>query len=135
MTISFKDDNYMILYAFEKVISFARKDQVIFVAQTVWRLASISKLQRGLIDPIANLANQSAIIVRGVSTTPQDTQEELPYNTSSIHTHPDRVRQLEDSVDQTSAKERRADKVLDSAELFLKHSTREWEKYIRDPLH
>jgi len=62
MTITFKDDKDVIVYALEKVISYARGTQQIFVAQCVWWLASIIGLEQGLITYIDNI--QSRIKVR-----------------------------------------------------------------------
>jgi len=54
MTITFKNDNNVIVYAFEKVISYAKRTQQIFVAQCVWWLASIIGLEPELIVYIDN---------------------------------------------------------------------------------
>jgi len=55
MTLSFDDDNDIIVYALEKIISYARRTQHIFVAQCVWWLAAIIGLEQGLIIHIDNL--------------------------------------------------------------------------------
>jgi hypothetical protein len=47
MTITFENDNDVIIYALEKIISYARRTQQIFVAQCVWWLASIIGLEQG----------------------------------------------------------------------------------------
>jgi len=86
MTITFKDDKDVIVYALEKVISYARGTQQIFVAQCVWWLASIIGLEQGLITYIDNLQSQIKVRVipeesetvdrETVSPDPRDIQEE-----------------------------------------------------------
>jgi hypothetical protein len=49
MTITFGNDNDVILYALEMIISHARRTQQIFVAQCFWWLASIIGLDQGLV--------------------------------------------------------------------------------------
>jgi len=55
MTITFENDNDVVLYALEKIIAYARRTQQIFVAQCVWWLASIIGLDKGLVVHINNL--------------------------------------------------------------------------------
>jgi len=55
MTITFENDNHVIIYALEKIISYARRTQQVFVAQCVWWLASIIGLEPGLVNRIDNL--------------------------------------------------------------------------------
>jgi hypothetical protein len=50
--ISFDNDTDVIVYALEKVISYARRVQQIFVPQCDWCLASIIGLEQELIDHI-----------------------------------------------------------------------------------
>jgi len=81
MTITFENDNEGIIYALEKVISYTRKTQQIFVAQCVWWLASIVGLEQGLIVHIDNLRKRSEVSYVGtsgreVSVMPRDNQED-----------------------------------------------------------
>lgn len=55
MMITFKSNNHIIVYALEKVINFARIKGYIFVAQSVWWLASNIGLEQELINYIDNL--------------------------------------------------------------------------------
>jgi hypothetical protein len=41
MTITFANDNDVIIYALEKILSYARDTQYIFLAQSVWWITSI----------------------------------------------------------------------------------------------
>jgi hypothetical protein len=58
MTITFENDNDIIVYPLEKVISYARRTQQIFVAQCVWWLASIIGLEQGLVNYIDNIESR-----------------------------------------------------------------------------
>ena len=55
MTISFKNDNDVIVYALEKVIAYARINQHIFLAQSAWWISSIIGLQAELVSYIDKL--------------------------------------------------------------------------------
>jgi len=56
--MTFENDNNIIVYALEKIISYAGNIQVIFVAQCVWWIASIIGLQSGLIIHIDTLEDR-----------------------------------------------------------------------------
>jgi len=84
MTITFENDNDVIVYAFDKVISYAKRTQQIFVAQCVWWLASIIGLEQGLVNYIDNIQSRIDVTVvpektpevgRTVSSEPRDNQE------------------------------------------------------------
>jgi hypothetical protein len=61
MPITFDNDNDVIVYALEKVISYARTPQYIFLAQSVWWFSSIIELQEGLVIFIDNIKARSNI--------------------------------------------------------------------------
>jgi len=63
MTFTFENDNDVIVYALEKIISYARNNQYIFLARSVWWISSIIGLQQGLIIHIDNLRNRSKTTV------------------------------------------------------------------------
>jgi len=71
MTITFENDNDIIVYALEKVISYARRSQQVFVAQCVWWLASIIGLEQGLVNHIDNLRSQSNILPQEPTPIPR----------------------------------------------------------------
>jgi hypothetical protein len=75
MTIVFENDNDVIVYALEKVISYARRTQQIFVAQCVWWLASIIGLDNGLIVYIDNIRKQGTILEKSPVDTPEERLE------------------------------------------------------------
>jgi hypothetical protein len=62
MTITFKTDNDVIVYALEKVISHARKTQQIFVAHCVWWLAGVIGLEADLVIHIDTLHGRTAVV-------------------------------------------------------------------------
>jgi hypothetical protein len=63
MTITFGNDNDVIVHALKKIISYARQNQQIFVAQCIWWLASIIGLDKGLINHIDNLGIRSSVVL------------------------------------------------------------------------
>jgi hypothetical protein len=85
MTITFENDNDVIVYALEIIINHARRTQQIFVAHCIWWHASIIGLEQGLINYIDNIQSRTiAAIVpdkvssveRAVSPIPRDNQED-----------------------------------------------------------
>jgi len=61
MKITFENISDVIVYALEKIVSSAKKNQYIFVALCVWWLVSIIGLQQGLITYIDNFEIQANI--------------------------------------------------------------------------
>jgi len=115
MTITFENNNDVIVYALEKIISFARENQFIFVAQCVWWLASIIGLSQGLIVHIDNLRERenSALTNNGLELV-----------------HPERIQQIplekvESSTSRDFTEELRLDQVLASAEGVVQDSFRD----------
>jgi len=89
MTITFENNNDVIVYALEKVISYARRTQQIFVAQCVWWLASIIGLEQGLVNYIDNIQTRQKVNVllgkaldnkKTMSPVPRDIQEDKRQN-------------------------------------------------------
>jgi len=73
MTITFESESDVIVYALEKIVSFARENQYLFVANCVWWIASIIGLESGLITFIDNLEiRKRDIRQRDISSTPRD---------------------------------------------------------------
>jgi hypothetical protein len=104
MTITFENDNDVIVYALEKLIAHARRTQQFFVAQCVWWLASIIGLERGLVNYIDNL--QHRIIV---TTTP----EKVPSAGRTVSPIP-----------RDNQEDQWLDKILEECEEYLKDSRR-----------
>jgi len=59
MTISFENYNEVIIYTLEKIISYARDNQYIFLAQSIWWISWIIGLQLGLVTYIVTLQFRS----------------------------------------------------------------------------
>ena len=110
MTITFENDNDVIVYAFEKVISYARRTQQIFVAQVVWWLASIVGLEQGLITYIDTIQSRVEVSVR----SEQVPEEPAIAITKSVSPQPRDIQE-----------ESRQDQVLRECEEFLRKSRRE----------
>jgi hypothetical protein len=73
MTITFENDKDVIIYALEKIISFAREGQLLFVANCAWWIAGVTGLDSGLVTFIDNLeARKRTGQHRDISTTPRD---------------------------------------------------------------
>jgi hypothetical protein len=78
MTITFENDSDVIVYPLKKIISFARKNQYLFVANCAWFLAAITGLDEGLVIHIDNLVNRNKINNRReVSVSPRDIAREV----------------------------------------------------------
>jgi hypothetical protein len=73
MTITFENDSDVIVYALEKIISFARDNQYLFVANCAWWIAGVIGLESGLVTHIDNLEiRRRAHRPREISNTPRD---------------------------------------------------------------
>jgi hypothetical protein len=55
MIITFDNDNDVIVYTVEQIISYAIRTQQNFVAQVIWWLASVIGLESGLLNHIDNV--------------------------------------------------------------------------------
>jgi len=75
MTISFENDNDVIVYALEKVISYARRTQQIFVAQCIWK-REYSAPSEECSDILHPDRIQQILLERAVSSTPRDLAED-----------------------------------------------------------
>jgi hypothetical protein len=149
MTITSENDNDVIVYALEKVISYARRTEQIFVAQVVWWLASIIGLEQGLINHIDNLQSQSDIADRKelrqvpvqseriISPTSRDIQEESHCSSPGIFVHPDRKNQLNNlnpdisDPDLSASRPRTPSGVIDSSNQFLAKSRKERTAFFK----
>jgi hypothetical protein len=113
MTITFVNINDVIVYAFEKIISYARRTQQIFVAHCVWWLVSIIRLEQGLVNHIDNLHGRTVISKERQSKEVESTA----VRNASI---------ARDSATQQSEKDHQ-DTILKECEEFLKES-----RWLRD---
>jgi hypothetical protein len=131
MTITFENDNDVIVYALEKVIAYARRTQQIFVAQCVWWLASIIGLEQGLTIFIDNIQSRVEVAVNsGVREVPSERQEACVPEQSVRQDNPEGVPNItqERSVSATPrdlTEDQRLDRILDSAERVIQESFRD----------
>jgi len=131
MTITFENDNHVIVYALKKIISYARDKQYIFVAQCVWWLAFNVGLQQGLIIYIGNLKEWAHIGDRLLPSTPEGFEDNLTIHISNNEAgvHPDRNDQTLDIREVYTAprdltEDIQADQILDCAERLIGESGR-----------
>jgi hypothetical protein len=131
MTITFEDDKDIIIYALEKIISYARNNQDIFLAQSIWWISSIIGLQDGLVIHIDNLRIRSEAR-RGMAGSFVDTTIIHPDRISRInateydlenwcdnHTH---ELSVEDSGFSSTSEGQLHDQVLQNCKKFLQES-------------
>jgi hypothetical protein len=96
MTVTFDSDSDIIVYALEKIISFARENQFLFVANCAWWIARIIGLDSGLTIFIVYLETRKQIGSNKLSTTPKDiarsesSGQELDKLEDSIRRHKNR---------------------------------------------
>jgi len=140
MPITFETNNEAIVYALESIISYARKNTYIFLAQSIWWIASIIGLQQGLVIYIDNLQKQSeAYQSPGINQCDRDSihtdgipriKKPIPdldspnYGSSRDPTESE-YEQLSNSEDSLH------DKILDNCEEFLQQSKQDREKVAR----
>jgi len=141
MTITLENDNDFIVYALEKIISYARENQYIFLAQSIWWIASIIGLQQGLVIHINNLESRENVTSDAVSKatfiarTNHDQKDEEKV-------HPDRIGRIDNEREisvtpRDLAEDQHLDNILDNAERFLASSSRarnQWRLNRVNPL-
>jgi len=62
MTITFESDNSIIIYSLEEIIAFAKRNQYIFLAQSVLWISSVLGLQSDQVIYIDNLRTRSKFV-------------------------------------------------------------------------
>jgi len=115
MTITFENQSDVITYAFERIISHARRTQQIFVAQCIWWLASIIGLGQGLVIHIDNLRARERL---------------APIGSQLEEVHPDRIQQILSGWEVSTTprdltEDSRFDRILESAEKVVQESSRD----------
>jgi hypothetical protein len=123
MTITFENDNDIIIYALEKIISYAREHQYIFLAQSIWWISSVVGLQEGLVIHIDNLK-----VRREIGKPEHGSEPKIPG------VHPDRAANILTSegsyepseCDTLSTTESNIhNEVIENCEAFLEQSKQE----------
>jgi len=127
VTVTFENDDQVLVYALEKIISFARHTHYIFLAESIWLISSIIGLHQELVIQIdklkiwsevpsrsverssvvgkvipqtSNITSQAKISqrVRGVSAMPRDIQEESRSNIILWNIHQHRISQVHNTT-------------------------------------
>jgi hypothetical protein len=137
MTITFETDNDIIVYALEKIISYVRDYQYMFVAQSVWWLAYVIGLEKGLIIYIDNIRIRSEAYQApsAVNTSDRSVYPDWVSNITRKYTTDSKSlcvgstpQDLEHSEDSEGNP---PDKVLRNCEKFLRESEQKRTEYIR----
>jgi len=143
MTLTFENDNEVIVYALERIIRYARKHQYIFVAQSIWWIASVISLTEGLVTHIDNLRIQE--VTKSVGSIlkdqpdrkdciiPQDVAVCLGNTVALGKVHPDRRNQINDnnSAQSSDSGSGRATSIIRETKEFLNKSRKERKKLRR----
>jgi hypothetical protein len=137
MTITFENENDIIVYALEKIISYARNNQHIFLAQSVWWISSILRLQEELIIHIDKLTVRNNI--GRIEIPPESAiQSEIPIS-GETSVHPERVSRIQytdrdyitsESESISTTETDTHNQVIDNCKISLKRSKQE-RKTIR----
>jgi len=131
MTINFESDKDVIVYALEKIICYGRKNQYIFVAQSIWWIASVIGLTDGLVMHIDNLRIllevwpepsriEQSPKRKSLSATDQDT---LEISESAGRVHRDRISQIDTTVHGRYESEN-SEPEIDRATLIIREAKR-----------
>jgi hypothetical protein len=144
MPITFDSDKDIIVYALEKIITYARDNQYIILAQSVWCISLITGLQQGLVVHIDNLCIRHKVPIEESRTQPDDkTVPTIPMDSrdnSRIHMdidyiHPDRVSQAQGTIhdiDDLELDESEPDRLLritKSTEQCIQKSWKDWKEF------
>jgi len=134
MSITFENDNNVIVYTLEKVIVYARANQYIFLAQCCWWISLLLKLQEGLVIHIDNLRIRADIGVIMVPGTARNISEGSGNTIATNNIHPDRLFGIQDTGKRSSTPEDEApsisedqfhNPILDNFKVFLEQSKAE----------
>jgi hypothetical protein len=63
MTVTLENENDVIVYTLEKIITYIKDNQYIFLVQRVWWIVSVLGLQAGLVIHIDNIRARSEIAI------------------------------------------------------------------------
>jgi len=94
MTITFENDNHIIVYALKMIISFARDNQYIFLAESIWWIASVIGRQQGLIVHIDNLWSRGTKTIQEELRILQGSKEDSDLEYLPTQVHPDQILQV-----------------------------------------
>jgi hypothetical protein len=123
MTVTFENDNDIIMYALETVISHARRTQQIFVANCVWWLGSIIGLEDALVDYIHKLHGRTTVRKEHTTKEVSDHEVRITLKLQDSRIQPDKRKSIS-PVPRDIQEDLRRDQVLIECEEYLKDSRR-----------
>jgi hypothetical protein len=82
MTITFENDNDVIVYTLVEIISYTRDNLYIFLADRVWWISSSIGLEQGLITDVDDLRHQYHLIVSYEGKWEPVAEAQKPYITT-----------------------------------------------------
>jgi len=133
MTKTFKDDRDVIVYALERIICYARDNQYIFIAQSVWWISSVIGLSEELATHIDSLRIQ---VEKSQLATKEDQlpseklslvipQEQPSTGTPKGHIHTDRLFQIDrdsESLEAENSQDELVQSIVQSGNKFVNKS-------------
>jgi hypothetical protein len=142
MTLTFESDKDVIVYALKQIISYARNNQYLFLAQSVWWISSIIGLQQDSVIHIDNLKISRDLGTVIPSVSPFVEQEPLDTTKVKIpevedinrHIHPSRLAAIQGNNSNYSDSENESistteadihTEVIDYCEAFFEQSKQE----------
>ena len=154
MAISFENNNDVIVYALEKILSYARDNHYIFLGQSILWILSIIEFQQGLVIHIDNLKERSDIAFRDttprfqvtnihiatswrskeVSPTSWDIQEDSRSYNESGYIHPDIIPQVLNTIHDisdlqpSSSSTDQHPRIIQQTERFIQKSRKDREQ-------
>jgi len=146
MTITFENDHEVIVYALEKVICYARDNHYLFIAQSIWWIASVIGLSKELATHIDNLKirfEASQLVLEEDQLSSKENlitllPENLETTTQESCIHPDRILQVNkdneySEAESSQAQLDRATAVIQSAKKFIGLSRKERNALKKKP--
>jgi len=137
MTITFENDNDVIVYALEKIIYFAKENRYLFVANCAWWIAGVIGFHHDLTIYINKFDKKASEHSRKVSPTPRDIPEDPRSRSPKSHIDPDRLEQLANMSPEVSDKDLTSSKssipsgVVNSGNLFPHKSRKDKRQDIK----
>jgi len=132
MPITFEGDNDIIVYAFKKIIAYARIHQYIFLVQSIWWISSVIGSQSSLVIHIDNLRVRSESGVPSADIEISNNYPSQNWTDNNCYIPPNRVTRIQDSdslnseIESVSTTEDDIhNEVIKNCELFLKQSEQE----------
>ena len=116
-TIIFEHENDIISYTLEKIISFPRWEQYLFVANCIWWIAGIIGLDQGLTIHIDNLVIRQGTAVRGVLKRRRNMEGDMFRTERSSSTKNGSINPLT-KTKQHLMRQRRNDRLLQKSNLL-----------------